>query len=1068
MSLSRHAAHITLSGTNLSLRYIKEAIYKQTGIKIGANTDILQETQGIDVDLIDVTIDSCLNTILTNTWLAYKSLNAKNYIIYRKPGNDPARSGLFSGEVKNAQQEPLPGATVAIKGTGRRMATDAVGSFSIPNLAPSNILQVSFAGYFPAEIRIGDQHFLSITLKYAAPSLDEIVVEGYGHTTRRFNTGAIVRMNGEDIGKQPVGNVLAALEGRLPGLVVTQANGVSGSSFSMLVRGQHSIFQGNAPLIVVDGFPIPQDNHSLSNISSGSAYGLPGMSALNGFSPADIDNIEVLKDAEATAIYGSRGANGVVLITTKKGRQGRPQWSADLSIGRSAAVNTPKLLNSQQYAAMREEAIRNDSLTVDGSTAPDLVVWDLSKYTDFKKMTIGNTALYRNTRLAVSGGDTIFTYLVSGNEHKESRPFPGSPGDERLSAFASFRYRSGNKHLQVQSSTLYSVDDNHLPVLDPTQLMYLAPDAPAPFDSAGKFLWQSNGLPFLNIAAQQLNAYHSLTKNTFTHWEISYELLPGLSARASLGYNSVTATESSVEPIAAQDPATDPTGTYFGATTRYSGLIAEPQLLYTRKKGQAKWDLLAGITWDDQHSRLDVVTAEGYTADAYLSMLNKAQNLYTQDSSVLYLYEALFARAKLNLADKYIFSISGRRDGSSRFGPGREFGNFGSVGTAWLFQKEDFFRKIPFLSFGKLRASYGITGNDQIGDYQYAQSWNRSATLPYGGVQGVYPVTPDNPKFSWELMRKLETALELGAWQDRVFFSAAWYRDRSGNQLVYSLLPLQTGFQGVTSNLPVVVENTGWEFVLHTQQKLSPVMGWSSAFSLTLPRNRLLSFPGLVNSVYGNNLVVGRSINTIRAYQYTGVDPQSGLFRFRDLNGDGQLDDRDKAPGGNTDLKAYAGWNNEFSYKGWQLSVFVEARQQNGYDALLQLYRQNPPGMQSYGLLDNAPVEVLHRWQRPGDRQPLQRFTSLTSSAAAVALNDYINSDAQLRDASFIRVKTVALSYSLPPALLSKWHLQSCRLYLQGQNLLTFTHYSVTDPETQDPYALPPLRTLAAGIQLNL
>ncbi len=315
---------------------------------------------------------------------------------------------------------------------------------------------------------------------------------------------------------------------------------------------------------------------------------------------------------------------------------------------------------------------------------------------------------------------------------------------------------------------------------------------------------------------------------------------------------------------------------------------------------------------------------------------------YTQDSSILYLYEALFLRAKLELSDKYIFAINGRRDGSSRFGPGHQYGNFGSVSAGWLFQKEKFFSKMDWLSYGKLRGSYGVAGNDQIGDYQYAQSWitGTGGVLAYGGFQGLYPATTDNPRLGWELVHKLEGAMELGAWQDRVLFSAAWYRNWSGNQLMYSALPSQTGFPRVFVNLPVEVVNTGWEFVLSTHQNFSSGLHWNSSFSLTIPRNRLASFPGLASSAYSGSLSIGRSVTSINTYQYFGVDRSLGIYEVRDVNKDGVIDIKDKVFGGNTDVKAYAGWNNEFSYKGWQFTLFLEARRQDGFDPLIQLYDQ--------------------------------------------------------------------------------------------------------------------------------
>jgi TonB-linked SusC/RagA family outer membrane protein len=1063
---------ITLTGKNLSLVDIKQMIKDQTGIIINFNEDVEREAKTYNPDLRNVGIDSCLRVLLADKWLECKKVNS-TYLILIKEGRDPGRH-ILEGMVRNGEGEALAGATVTLDRIHRTTQTDAEGRFRLTDTVSAATAEISYTGYFTRQVLIVERSFPVIELDHNVHSLDGVVIEAYGRTTHRLETGDIAQLNSGDIEKQPVGNLLATLEGRLPGLAVTQSSGVPGSSFNVQVRGQNSIFQGNQPLILIDGVPIPPNNNSLSDLQSGSAYGLPGMSPLGCFNPGDIDNIEVLKDAEATAIYGSRGANGVLLITTKKGRPGPMTLSAGFSFGGSRAINTPHLMNTRQYLTMREEAMVNDSMTPNTGNAPDLVVFDTTRYTDYKKMATGNTDLFQDGMLSVSGGDDIFTYLLSGDEHRESTPFPGGRGELRLSSFAALGYHSRDKKLQVQNSSFYSTVDNHLPILDPTQFIYLAPNTPSPYDKTGKFSWQSDSVPFLNIPAQGLNTYHGFTKTLFTHWQVDYHLLPGLTARASLGYNSVATTETGLEPIVAQDPATFPTGSLFLGNTNFTGLIGEPQLEYAWKKGPAKWDLLVGATLEDQHSRHSTFTGQGYSSDSFLSMPDKAPIQSSQDSSVLYLYEAMFLRAKLDLADKYLFSLSARRDGSSRFGPGHQYGNFGSVGAAWIFSKERSFPANTVLSFGKLRGSYGITGNDQIGDYEYAQSWSTSPTAPYGGIQGVYPATPGNALLGWESVHKLEGALELGAWQDRVFFSAAWYRDWTGNQLLYNLLPSQTGYVGVTANLPVVVENKGWEFLLRSQQQVGK-LSWNSSLSLTIPSNRLLSFPGLASSGYAGKLAVGKSVNVLRGYQYTGVDRDSGIYRFRDVNGDGQIDNNDLVFGGNTDLRAYAGWNNEIGYKGWQLTVFIEARSQQGRDALVQLFNQTPlftatsPGMYvPVSLLDNMPVEVLQRWQRQGDDQPFQKFTASPGTPAANALNNYVLSNALLRDASFIRLKTLMLSYSLPKGFLSRRHMRSCLVYVQAQNLLTLTHYPVTDPETQNPNALPPLRTMAAGIQFNL
>ncbi|WP_372653200.1 TonB-dependent receptor domain-containing protein, partial [Draconibacterium sp.] len=425
------------------------------------------------------------------------------------------------------------------------------------------------------------------------------------------------------------------------------------------------------------------------------------------------------------------------------------------------------------------------------------------------------------------------------------------------------------------------------------------------------------------------------------------------------------------------------------------------------------------------------------------------------DDKTEYRYAALFGRINYKYKERYILNLTGRRDGSSRFGPNQRFASFGAIGAAWLFSKEYFLASSSWLSFGKLRASYGITGSDLIGDYQFLDTYTVSNTL-YGGNTSLYPSRLNNPYFSWEKTTKLEAAIELGFLKDRIQFSAAWYRNRSGNQLVGIPLPGTTGFSTIQANLPAKVENKGLEFELNTTPIQTEDFNWNSSFNISFPDNKLISFPGLEGSTYANQYVIGYPTSIIKVYNYEGIDPETGLYQFTDYNDDGNItspDDNQVIE--DIAVKYFGGWSNQISYRQWEFSFlfqFVNQRQKN-YISM----------MPRPGSMYNQPVEVLNVWS---EENPDGKYMPYSSGTIAQInrLHGYLsNSNAAVSDASFIRLKNIQLAYKLQ---LNKY-LQSARFYVQGQNLLTISDYFGLDPEFSLSGYLPPLKTWSFGIQLN-
>lgn len=458
--------------------------------------------------------------------------------------------------------------------------------------------------------------------------------------------------------------------------------------------------------------------------------------------------------------------------------------------------------------------------------------------------------------------------------------------------------------------------------------------------------------------------------------------------------------------------------------------------------------------------------ATGFSSDALLENIAAATSVTAQQyNHSLYHYEAGFGRINFNHREKYLLNLVARRDGSSRFGPGKQFANFGAIGAGWIFSKEHFIQqRLPGLSFGKFRASYGITGNDQIGDYQYLSNW-APTPFPYDGAAGSYPQNLANPNYSWEINKKLEAGLELGLLKDAILLTTSYFRNRSSSQLVGYSLPSITGFTMIQANLPAVVQNTGWEFQFSSTNIKTPNISWNTTLNLTIPKNKLVAYPDLAASAYANTYVVGKSLYIRESFAYLGVDPQTGVYLFKSVATGkptaSPVYPDDLEPNKKISKQYFGGFQNNFRYKHWTLDIFVQVVKQTG--------RSYISTFGAPGFFGNQPSIVLSRWQKPGDHSNVQQFTQDYASAAYAAYtNANYFGDNSIVDASFIRLKNTSISYQISGKIISRLKVSSCKIFCRGQNLFTLTKYQGMDPEAQFVSNLPPLRMLVAGFQLTL
>lgn len=878
----------------------------------------------------------------------------------------------------------------------------------------------------------------SLVTPARARVLDETVITPYQVTTQRQSTITVYQLSAPTIIQSPVNNPMETIEARIPGANIRQNNGVPGSALQIRLGGRHSIQQGNDPLIVVDGVPWAT-NGFLTPIGSSSAQGTVGASAFNGIPITAIGSISVMQGPAATALYGSRASNGVILITLKEGRSGALSWNVAANGGVSWAVPTSPLLNTQQFLGVREEAVRNDGLRVSDTTVPELK-WDTMRHTDFKHMTIGHVGVVQHAHVDANWGNRLSWFLISGRYYRESSVFPGDTHDQNVSLYGNWHYQSMNKRLRVGVSSMGNVEDVHLPRSDYSQFQYLAPNAPPFKDAAGRLQWGNAQTPFTNILAQTYNVYRGDVTTLLEHAQATYEWRPYFFAEARVGYNGIFTRERSLSPVIGKAPYVipAPVNDTTTANNHYNSGIVEGLLRYAGPLGgEGRLDALVGITYQGQR-------------EAYESYWTKRINPRTPSSvpeAVANRYKALFGKVKYVWRKAYILEAALRRDGSSKFGPGYHYGNFGSVGGAWIFREKD---SAPGLSFGKVKGGYGTTGNDQINPSIYDTATARML----------------NNNVRWELNYRAEFGVDLGFARNKLLFSAGVYRSWTRDQLIYGLPGRGRGLARFML-MPANVLNEGLELQVQALDiKLGPV-GWTSQLAVTVPRNVLRSFPTLDSTALAVTMVVGQSLSVTKNYHLTGVDPSTGLYMFSGVPLGGAGTAKDQVPGPSLDPKVFVGWSNTLSYGNWQLSVLLDWQRQKGLNPLAVIDKHNPAGFQNGSALSNGPVEWLDHWRNAGDRSSRQRLTTGGDARAFQALLNYFQSDGLYRDASYMRVKTVALSYRWSAEQLKSRRVEGMGVFLRGQDLWRVSKYPVTDAETQDPYGLPPMRVVTVGFSIS-
>lgn len=1076
VSATTLAQRVTINQKNANLTDIFKTIRIQTGYDFIYDQDLISKSAPININVNNAELSEVLKRLLSNQSLSF-IIEDKTVIIKEKGLLDKV-AGYFdyitvNGTVLDEKGQPLPGVVIKVKGTTRNTSSGNNGRFYISASEENPILILSYVGYKTIEVTATAT--LTVNMVLDPAKLDEVMVIGYGTTTRRLNTGSQVGVSAKDIEKQPVANVLQALQGRMAGVTITQTNGLPGAGMNVQIRGVNSIGKSNRPLYIIDGVPFlsePINQSSSTTAVLPSAEG--NTSPMNTINPADIENIEILKDADATAIYGSRGANGVVLITTKKGKAGKTKFSVNASSGASEVTRFVEMLGTEQYLALRRKGFANlttSPATPNATNAPDLTVWDQNTSTDWGRELLGRTAHTNDLTANLSGGDGLTNFYVSGTYHKEGNVYPGDQGYQRGGVNLNLNHSSLDQRFTMGLSAIYSTDKNNISSTELANYAYNLPPNYPIYNANGSLYWISglnNPYGFL------LQTNDNRTSNLLSSLNLKYTILKGLDIKSTFGYSKTDMKQVTLRPLNSLSTAfsVPTTGTSSFSYTYTNNYIVEPQITYNAKIWKGELNLLAGGTYQSKKSEQPYYTsAQGFASDDFLRNVSQATTVNTSSSSRDYKYASIFGRINYNLASKYILNLNFRRDGSSRFGASKKFGNFGSAGAAWVFSEEDFLKnKSTWFSFGKLRGSYGVVGNDEIGDYQYLESFT-SSTAVYNGSSSLVPSRVANNDFQWESTKKLEIGLELGFFHDRLSLTGAYYNNRSSNQLITYPLSSQTGFTGYQSNLPATVQNSGVELSITSTNIKSKDFTWITSFNISKNENKLLSFPNIEKTSYYTSYLVGQPISLLTAYQFTGIDPVTNLPAFADLNGVGgtatpttglsEIGRGDRYVVGTAYPRFFGGLTNNITYKGLSLDFTFQFVKQKGRSLAASSFY--PPGY-----MYNAAASVMNDYLALGSADYLVTagLTGANGRAAYFGYSYWTGSDANIVDASFIRMKNVSLSYLIPAKWLAKVHAQNIRVFTQAQNLFTITGYKGIDPESQG-IVTPPLRTIVAGLQLT-
>lgn len=1058
----------------------------------------------------------CMNLKVMLFFLIAFSFSTMTYAV--PSGTATVQPLNIRGQVKSADGATLPGVNVLIKGTNKGVITDINGNYSISVESPNPILVFSFIGFVSQEITVGSQTTINVTLTEDVKNLDEVVVVGYGTQRKKDLTGSISRVTGDEIIQPSVASFDQMLQGKVAGVQISQTSGAPGGNVNVLIRGVSSITGGNQPLYVVDGFPIGSGGGGSNMMSFASnTYSSAGMAnntqnrinPLTSINPADIESIEILKDASATAIYGSRGANGVIIITTKRGSAGKSAINVDISYGVQQVANKLDMMNSQQFAEFVADG-RDNAWVYAGGKATDpneirsattRVKPEFRNPSSITQNTDWQDAIFRlapvqDYQVSATGGTEKIKYLVSAGYLNQEGIVMGTDYNRfsirtNIDSQISDKIKIGTTISGTYTFGSYPNTEGHLGTRGVLSAA-LASSPTIPIQNEdGNFvseLLDPMGVPVENpLFILENFSDDRILGNLLVNNFVEYEIIDGLklksSAGISLNTNEIKLWKSSL------------LGSYGGATSPATAGVTKSESLnwlnentisYKKIFGENHaFDAIAGFTIQkDRYDRLSA-GATDFPTDyiSYLSAgtINAGTHMVSEWSMI-----SLLSRVNYSYAGKYLFTATVRRDGSSRFGANQRWGTFPSFSIGYNISEESFMKPVSIISNLKIRASYGISGNNLIGNYAHIGLISSANYVENGKIKpGLVPSNLSNDDLTWEKTRQTNLGFDLGLFDDRISFTTDIYKNIKTDLLLAVQLPAASGFNSSTQNIGEI-ENKGIEMGLNTVNFKSKSFQWETSMVFSANRNKVLKLATegsrITNSSY-QITEVGQPVASFYLMNVTGIfqntdevskspvqhaKTQPGDLKFEDVDLDKKITTSDKKIIGSPWPDFTWGFNNTFSYKNLSLGIFVNGSQ-GGYNYFLAGETLiNSAGVQ------NQLAMVDKRWKSeedPGDGL-IPRAIRSTHAYGFTSTSRF------LFDASYIRIKNINLSYSLPSSLLTRLPLNGCTLFMDVANVFTFTDYPGYDPESStagdnitnsgiDYLTYPLARTFTFGLKLS-
>ena len=1003
---------------------------------------------------------------------------------------------LVKGTVKDNLGEGVPGASVQVKGTSQGTITDLDGkfAFSVPN--KNAIIVISFIGYVTVEQKVDTQKPMVITLREDTKTLDEVVVVGYQEVRKRDLTGSVAKANMNDVLTAPVASFDQALGGRIAGVNVTSGEGMPGGTMNIVIRGNNSLTQENSPLFVIDGFPVEDTSAS---------------STLN---PSDIESIDFLKDASATAIYGARGANGVVIVTTKKGKVGGAQLTYDGSFGVQHITRTIPMMNAYEFVKLQNEMYPT---VVAGSYLMNYEgkQWTLEDYRNIDQYNwqdeIFQTAWQQSHTLRLTGGTEGVRYNASLSYYDQDGTLLET-GYKRMQGRMNTVVRRGKLNMSLTTNYSRSIQTGSTPSATSysgmNNLFYsvwgyrpvTSPDTPLSFlmDSATDNAVDSSNdyrfNPILSLKNEYRKNYiNNLQMNGFAE----YEVINGLKVKVSAGYTYDARKNDQFNNSKTRyggPTSTDKVNAQVTRSERLTWLNENTVTYQTNIKKKHFINALAGITFQNSDYEAYAFRTT-HIPNESLGMAGMSEGQASTSSSVKSSWSMLsyLGRINYNYKSKYYATASFRVDGSSKFNKNNRFGYFPSASLAWTFTEEEFMKPIKsILSNGKLRFSWGLTGNNRIGEYDYYQllsvlksrigSYTATNSIPSGVYPfendatnaGTVPISLQNKNLKWETTEQWNLGVDLSFFDERIGLTMDIYRKNTRDLLLAAQLPYSSGFYNATKNIGKV-RNDGLEISLNTLNIKTRDFQWSSNFNISFNKNKVLALSenqtALMTAVQFDQNYNGQSsyiakiglpMGLMYGYVYEGTykyddfnksgnsyslkssvphfstenNTQPGMPKYADLNGDGVVDSNDRTIIGRGLPVHTGGLTNDFTYKGIDLSIFFQWSYGNDIMNANRLFFESSNN-RSREL--NQYASYTNRWTADN---PTSDIPAATNSSSNRVISSRI-----IEDGSFLRLKNVTIGYTFPSQMTKKWKIDKARIYVAAQNLWTWTGYSGYDPE---------------------